>query len=238
MKALVVDDEALVRSELVYALQRVAGDWEVKEASGAREALAMLTDNPFDVVFFDIRMPGMSGLEAMRAIEALQHRPWVVFVTADEDYAVEAFELAAFDYLLKPVTEQRLAMTLKRLRARMNPAPARTAATGRLPVEAEGRTLLVRVEDVRYVVAQGHYVSVALFEKQHRFRGTLAEAAEKLQEFGFLRVHRAFLVNPQHVVEVRPFLAGAYTIRIDDHAKSQVPVSRHYARGVKTAFDL
>lgn len=237
MRALVVDDEPLVRSDLVHALGRVAPDFEVREAQTAQEALALLNRLWCDVVFLDIHMPGLSGLDAIAIIDQLPRRPPVVFVTAYADHAIKAFEFAALDYLLKPVTEARLTATLKRVRAEA----ARTlepAISERLPVDVEGRTLLVRIEEIRYVQARGHLVTVALFEQDFRFRGTLNECAERLEAQGFLRVHRAYLVNPRHVVELNPFLAGTYSLHVDDRKHSSIPVSRNFVPAIRSAFGL
>lgn len=238
LHALIVDDEPHVRSELAYALRRTGHRVRFEESSTAIDAIARLQRERYDVVFLDIRMPGLSGLEAMPVIAKLPHRPDVVFVTAHDDHAVQAFEHEAVDYLLKPVSAERLSKALARVRARhARPAPE-LSASARFPVELGGRTLLVRPSEVRYVSASGHDVSVHTFESSFRYRGTLAECAQRLQEQGFLRVHRAYLVNPEHVVEVRPFFAGTYTLVTDDKVRSEVPVSRAFAKDVRTAFHL
>ena len=238
MRALVVDDEALVRSDLVHALARVAPDFEVREAQSAQEALALLNRLPCDVVFLDIRMPGLSGLDAVAVIDQLPRRPPVVFVTAYADHALKAFEFAALDYLLKPVTEQRLAATLKRVRAHAYDKTVEPSMVERLPVDVEGRTLLVRIDEIRYVQARGHLVTVALFDQDFRFRGSLLECSQRLEAHGVLRVHRAYLVNPRHVVELNPFLAGTYSLHVDDRKHSSIPVSRNFVPAVRAAFQL
>jgi len=239
MKALVVDDEPLVRSELVYALGRVAEDLDVTEAESAVTALALLTERPFDVIFLDIGLPDISGLEAMTVIKKLRRPPVVVFVTAYDEHALEAFELAATDYVVKPVSEARLAQTVARVRAQMDRKPASgDKSTGRIPLERDERTLLVRIDDVRVVHANGHLVTAQTFDQALRFRGSLGEAAARLERHGFLRVHRSYLVNPEHVVEVTPFFGGSYVLRVDDKARSEVPVSRGYFPVVKKAFGL
>jgi DNA-binding LytR/AlgR family response regulator len=127
-----------------------------------------------------------------------------------------------------------VAKTLARVRARKREAPA--AAPARIPVEADGRTMLISPADVRFVAAAGHDVTVQTFEQRFRYKGTLTQCASTLG--GLLRVHRAYLVNPQHVVEVRPFFAGTYTLVTDDRHRSEVPVSRAFAKAVRTAFHL
>jgi two-component system response regulator LytT len=240
VKALVVDDEPLVRSELVYALERVAEDFTIVEASTAATALATLAADPFDVVFLDIGLPGMNGIEAMTVINSLPHRPQVVFVTAFDEHALRAFELGATDYVVKPVNEERLAVTIARLRGAHSPqvpAKGRPGAV-RLPLEDDDRRMLVRINEIYMVHANGHVVLATLNDRELRFRGSLAECAARLDPLGFLRVHRSYLVNPEHVVEIEPFFGGTYVLRLDDKRRSEAPVSRGYMPAVREAFGL
>jgi two-component system response regulator LytT len=240
VKALVVDDEPLVRSELVYALERVAEDITIVEAATAATALATLAADPFDVVFLDISLPGMSGIEAMTVINSLPHRPQVVFVTAFDEHALRAFELGAVDYVVKPVNEERLAVTIARLRGVQSPpaAPRTTPNAVRLPLEDDDRRMLVRINEIFMVHANGHVVLATLTDRELRYRGSLAECAARLEPLGFLRVHRSYLVNPEHVIEIEPFFGGTYVLRLDDRRRSEAPVSRGYMPAVRKAFGL
>ena len=241
MRALVVDDEPLVRSELVYALGRIGAGIEVGEAGDAVEALRLLAAAAYDVVFLDINLPGLSGIEASRLIGKLAGAPQIVFVTADDSHAVAAFELAAVDYVVKPVSQARLARTVERLRASRGsgPAPAGAAAAPlRVALEDGERQRLVRIAEIRYVQANGHVVTARVGEGDLRWKGSLTEAAARLEPCGFLRVHRAYLVNPERVVEVEPYFGGAYLLRVDDKARSEVPVSRNYLPAVRKALGL
>jgi DNA-binding LytR/AlgR family response regulator len=241
LRALVVDDEPLVRSELVYALGKVAADVEVTEAPDAVEALRELAAARYDVVFLDINLPGLNGLEATRVINAQPVKPQVVFVTAHDTHAVDAFELEAFDYVVKPVSQERLARTIERLRASRTSAGAPAAgptAQSRVALEDGERTRLAKVAEIRYVQANGHVVTARLFDADLRWKGSLADAAARLEPAGFLRVHRAYLVNPERVVEVEPYFAGAYLLRVDDKARSEVPISRNYLPAVRKALGL
>jgi DNA-binding LytR/AlgR family response regulator len=243
MKVLVVDDEPLVRSELVYALGRVAPDFSIVEAPDAVEALRALAGERYDVAFLDINLPGLSGLEATKVIAALPTPPHVVFVTADGTRAVDAFELAAVDYVVKPVSEARLARTVGRLRALREGAVAGSPVApapspSRVALEDGDRTRLVKVADIRYVAANGHTVTARVFDGDLRWKGSLAEAALRLEPAGFLRVHRAYLVNPERVVEVEPFFGGSYMLRVDDKSRSEVPISRNFLPAVRRSLGL
>ncbi len=238
MRALVVDDEPLVRSELVYALRKVGGEFEIEEAPDAVEALRVLAGGTYDVVFLDINLPGLSGIEATKVINALPSAPQVVFVTAHDTHAVDAFELAAFDYVVKPVSPERLARTVERLRALRESIAAPNGNLSRVALEDGERMRLVKLADIRYVEANGHVVTARTFDADLRWKGSLAEAASRLEPAGFLRVHRAYLVNPERVVEVEPFFGGAYLLRVDDKARSEVPISRNYFPAVRRALGL
>jgi two-component system, LytTR family, response regulator LytT len=228
-----------VRSELVYLLGRVAPEFTITEAADAVEALRHLAASPYDVAFVDINLPGLSGLEATKVIAALPAPPHVVFVTADDSRAVDAFELAAVDYVVKPVSQARLARTVERLRAlREGTVPAGAEAPRRVALEDGERTRLVKVAEIRYVQANGHTVTARIGDGDLRWKGSLADAAERLEPAGFLRVHRAYLVNPERVVEVEPFFGGSYLLRVDDKARSEVPVSRGYLPAVRKALGL
>ncbi len=241
MRVLVVDDESLVRSELVYALGKVDPGCEVNEAADAVEALQVLAGTQYDVVFLDINLPGLNGLEATKVISALPSPPHVVFVTADDSRAVDAFELAAFDYVVKPVSQARLARTVERLRSlRENGSATQGPAEPprRVALEDGERTRLVKIADIRYVQANGHVVTARIGDGDLRWKGSLADAATRLEPAGFLRVHRAYLVNPDRVVEVEPYFGGSYLLRVDDKARSEVPVSRNYLPAVRKALGM
>lgn len=141
IRALIVDDEAPARSELRYLLSAHPEVEVVGEAAGAAEALALAKAVRYDVVFLDVEMPGMTGLEAARLVRDRAERPELVFVTAHEQYAVGAFAVEAFDYLLKPVDPARLAQTVERLAARRPPPEA--PPVEKIPVVSAGKTVLL-----------------------------------------------------------------------------------------------
>src|SRR5262249_6559318 len=153
MRVLVVDDEAPARSELLHLLG-AHGDVAADEAAGAAEALTPARDTAYDAIFLDVEMPGLTGLDAAALVRAGSSPPAVVFVTAHAEYAVEAFAVEAFDYLLKPVDPDRLARVVERLRER---GQSEEAPPRRIPVVAGGRTELIDVEQVHFVQADGDY---------------------------------------------------------------------------------
>jgi len=238
LKALIADDEPLALDELGYALRQVGGVDSIDQVGSALEALARLQDSQYDVVFLDVRMPGLSGLDAMGLVNRMAERPPVVFVSASDEHALEAFDVSAIDYLVKPVSESRLRRTLDRVARQRGLTAAARSASDKLAVDGDGFTVLVRISDIRFVEARGHAVRVRNFDAAYRSRASLGELEEQLGLHGFVRVHRAFMVNPDHVIEVHPFFAGTYTLKLDDRDRTEVPVSRAAAKRLRRIFRI
>jgi two-component system, LytTR family, response regulator LytT len=235
LKALVVDDEAPARSELRYLLGEAGGVEVVGEASAAAEALQLIKAIPYDVVFLDIDMPGMSGMELAEALGELDRPPAIIFITAYGEHAVKAFEVAAADYLVKPVEVPRLRQAIERLAPSEPTAPA---LVDRVPVEKAGKKLLLAVDDIFYVMAKDDYSY--LFTDGERFLATqsLANLESKLAAREFFRVHRRFLVNLAQIKEVVPMYGGTLLLTLKDRAGTQVPVSRRRVPSLKKAIGL
>lgn len=233
LKALIVDDEVPARSELRFVLDEVGGVEIVGEAADAVEALQLIKAVPYDVVFLDIDMPGLSGVQLAEVLAALERPPAVIFVTAHSEHAVKAFEVAATDYVVKPVEVDRLRQAIGRVQ------PAESAArVERIPVEKAGRKLLVDVCDILYVMAKDDYSF--LFTGAERYLSTLslANMESRLEHHGFFRVHRRYLVNLAEVKAVEPMYGGTLLLTLKDTASTQVPVSRRRVPAVKKALGL
>ncbi|MCX8006703.1 MAG: LytTR family DNA-binding domain-containing protein [Coriobacteriia bacterium] len=234
IKALVVDDEAPARSELRYLLEEAGGVEVIGEASNAQEAMQLIRAIPYDVVFLDIDMPGVSGMQLAEALGQAERPPAVVFVTAHSEHAVKAFEVAAVDYLVKPVELKRLQAAIARLR----PAEEAPARVERIPVEKGGRKLLIGVSDIYYVMAKDDYSYI--FTDGERFLSTmsLSQLESRLEPQGFFRVHRRFVVNLAQVREVVPMYGGTMLLTLKDTAGTQVPASRRRVPALKKALGL
>jgi two-component system response regulator LytT len=233
LRALIVDDEAPARSELRYLLDEAGGVEVVGEASDASEAMQLIRAIHYDVVFLDVDMPGLSGVALADSLMAQNPHPAIIFVTAHGEHAVEAFDVAATDYLMKPVELERL----KRAVGRLKPERPMTRVD-RLFVEKAGRKLLVPVEDVFYVMAKDDYSF--LFTASERYLSTysLASLESRLSTSGFFRVHRRYLVNLALVREVAPMYGGTLLLILSDPAGTQVPVSRRRAPALRRALEL
>jgi DNA-binding LytR/AlgR family response regulator len=228
LHALVVEDEAPAAEELAFLLRddpRVAATY-VAGSVGA--ALRILGDRPIDVIFCDIKMPGLDGVELARVVSRFADRPQIVFVTAYDDRAVDAFDVQAVDYLLKPVRADRLAEAVRRV-ASAGGAEQAGEPDETIPVELAGVTRFVRRSQIRYVEAQGDYARLHTARESHLLRATLAELEERWGDAGFVRIHRSTLIALAHVDEVR-VVDGRYAVRVGD---VELPVSRRHTRELR-----
>jgi two-component system, LytTR family, response regulator LytT len=223
LDVLVVDDEAPALADLARQLRSLPETGEVFTAAGGHEALRTLAERPFDVVFLDVRMPGISGLELARVLRRFEMPPAVVFVSAYETGAVGAFELKALDYLMKPVSRQRLADALSRVRETRGAAAARSADVVPLPT-LRGGTRLVPRESILFLQADGDYVRVICDDERFLMRGRVSDLARRWRQHGFVQVHRGYVANLRRAVEVRPHLNGTATLAFPDGR--EIPVAR------------
>lgn len=235
IKALVVDDEAPARSELRFLLSEAGGVEVIGEASNAVEAMQLIRAIPYDVVFLDIEMPGLSGMRLAEALTELERPPAIIFVTAYSEHAVKAFEVEAADYLVKPVEISRLRRAIERLGPQAPPTGARV---DRVPVEKAGKKLLLSVEEIFHIMAKDDYSYLYTDGERYLSTLSLAELERKLEPRGFFRVHRRFVVNLAQVKEVVPMYGGTLLLTMKDRASSQVPVSRRRVPSLKKALGL
>jgi DNA-binding LytR/AlgR family response regulator len=227
LRILVVDEERPALDELGWLLDRDERVGTVLTADSAAEALRVLQEQDVDAVLSDIRMPGLTGLELAQVLRRFREPPRVVFVTAFEEHAVEAFELDVVDYLLKPVREQRLAEAVRRVLE--SSAPPQDPGDDAVPVELGGVTRFVRRSEVRYVEAQGDYTRLHTPSGNPLIRVPLATLEEEWRDAGFVRIHRSHLVALGHISEVRSD-GGRVTVVVDGE---ELAVSRRHTRELR-----
>ena len=227
LRVLVIDDERPALDELSFLLKQDPRVRGVLTSDSATEALRVLQDLEIDAVFLDISMPGLSGLELAQVLSRFKKPPPVVFVTAHDQHAVEAFDLNAVDYVLKPVSEDRLAEAVRRVvEGSGRPAPR---TDDQIAVELGGRTRFISRADVRYVEAQGDYARLHTLEGSHLLRTPLTTLETEWREAGFVRIHRSLLVALPHVEEIRTD-SGRCTVVI---AGQELAVSRRHTRELR-----
>ncbi|MGV3732058.1 MAG: LytR/AlgR family response regulator transcription factor [Microcella sp.] len=244
LRLLVADDERPALDELVSLLESDPRIAAIVTASSGTEALRVLSTEPIDAALLDIHMPGLTGLELAQALQRFERRPPVVFVTADEERAVDAFDLDAVDYVLKPVRTERLARAVGRLVDAVEGAPiitsgsaaaaggvaATSAATSTespdapatIAVTLGATTRLVRRDAIRYAQAQGDYARLHTADGGFLVRVPISDLEQQWAGAGFVRVHRSYLVALEHITQLR--LSGASpSITVGD---DELPVSR------------
>lgn len=243
--AVVVEDEAPLRDELVEMLARRWPDLEIAGcASDGAQALELVAREEPDIVFLDIRIPGTDGLSVA---EFVAERAHVVFVTAYDEHAVEAFEKGAVDYLLKPMTVERLDLTIRRLQQRLagnGPAadrsPAAHAASGPPPAAAPRRhlrwitatvdksTRFIAIDEVVYFQSDRKYTRIVLAESEYLVKRSLKELLAELDPEQFWQIHRSTVVNVQEIRAMEPDMAGRLTMRLRTRREA-LPVSESFA---------
>ena len=200
--ALVVDDEIPALDELTYLLRAMPLVASVHAVRSPSEALRSLQERRYDVIFLDVRMPSLNGIELANVLGRFASPPAVVFVTAYEEYAVRAFDIGACDYLLKPVSRTRLSTALDRALSRSGDRAGEPANGDSIPLEAAGRTRWVAPAQVRWVEAEGDYVRLHLADGDaHLLRMPISHLEERWAAHGFIRIHRSYLVPAGQIAE-------------------------------------
>lgn len=259
LKALIIDDEYPARQELRYALANFDSIEIVGEAANAQEALALVKALDYQVLFLDISMPGMSGLELGATIQELPNRPYIIFVTAYDEYALSAFDVNAIDYILKPIEQNRLKKAIdkvikltKESKAASEESPQAHEGQAeraedtrfehkdrglikidRIPAEIQGKTILVSESDIFYAYTEQDNIYIKTFNEKLFTRFTLKELEARLNPQVFFRTHRCYLVNLNKVREIVPFFNGTYNLVVEDKERSEVPVSRAQAKKLR-----
>lgn len=245
MDVLIVDDEDLARQRLVRMVEKIEGFLVVAEADGAEEAMVAITTHDPDIVLLDIQMPGRDGLSLARDIAALEDPPAIIFCTAYDQYALDAFGTNAVGYLLKPVKAEQLLQVLEkatklnkiqRVAAQKNPAPKKEGQRTQISAKTRRGVELIPVEDVRYFLADHKYVTVYHRNGEHLLDETLKELEE---EFAgrFVRVHRNSLVSIKHIEALERTTQGQYQVRLAD-IETRPVISRRHVSDLKDLLKM
>jgi two-component system LytT family response regulator/two-component system response regulator LytT len=258
INVIIVDDEKPARDELAYLLKSFQEISLIGQGKNGVEALALIKEHSPDLVFLDVQMPGLDGFGVLKKlVERKMKMPHVVFATAFDQYAVQAFEVNAVDYVLKPFDKSRIAKAIQRARKMLE---TQTTATERLEqlvsqlgaakqnssppvvkvlINSQQRLLLVDAEDMILASIDGGMITVVAreLEGSSNYR-TLEEMEEALASEHFWRPHRSFLVNIHHIKEVIPWFKSTYMLKMDDKKQTQVPVSRSQTKRLRELFKV
>jgi len=255
VRALIVDDERPARDELAFLLQGFPDVEIVGQGKNGLEAISLIRELSPQLVFLDVQMPGLDGFGVVqKLLEKKVPLPLIVFVTAYDHYAVQAFEVNAVDYLLKPVARPRLEKAVAKVRRMVEAAESMhekldrlmqameerpSAQTAKLVVKSGGRLFLVNSDDMIYAsIADGVITIVTREIEGHSNFRTVEELQNNLDPKTFWRVHRSYLVNVNRIKEVIPWFKGSYQIRMNDRKQTEIPVSRSQTRKLRELLRL
>ncbi|MDQ0337976.1 two-component system response regulator LytT [Caldalkalibacillus uzonensis] len=247
IKVMIAEDEKLAREELEYLLSSYNDLELIPSVTNGKDLLEKYEEYCPDVIFLDIQMPELEGMFVAKQLRAREHPPLIVFTTAYEHYAVEAFRLKAIDYLLKPYSEQRLEEAINRIRTEIKrlreqakkeatapetkTSPSREIQRiGKLLIDDGERLSVVDPASILYVVREDRLLKIHTATKIYTSKLTLQELEEKLAPYNFFRPHRSYLVNLNFVEEITPWFNGAYNLTLQHRQKTKIPVSRTAAK--------
>ena len=236
LNAIIVDDEAPARSELRYLLGEVGGVEVLAEAASVREAIEKMQSYPVDVLFLDVSMPEVNGIQFAEALQRLKNPPAVIFVTAYSEHALEGFKVNAVDYLVKPVETDRLSQAITRVREHVQ-LHAQAQKSERIPVEKGGKKILIGIDKIRFVMARDDYAYLQTDTDRYFSTVSLAQLEKRLDGHGFFRVHRGYLVNLSMVEEIESVSGGTLLLTLNG-VEEKIPVSRRRVSALKKALGL
>lgn len=239
LRALVIDDEELARKRLRKMLQKYEGEIDVVgEARNGEEAVERIESVHPDLIFLDVQMPAFDGFEVVRR---LQRKPFIVFATAYDEYALKAFEENSIDYLLKPIEQARLEKAIEKVRRVFSAAGAHTDKNieqllsrlaspplRRLQVRAGDKILFIDIEEAVFFEAKDKYTFLHTINSEFIIEQTLADLEEKLDQASFVRIHRSNIVHVKFIKELVKWFGGKYKVRLKDKVQTELVVSRGY----------
>ncbi len=239
MHALIVDDEPLARNELKYLLNQIGSFSQIEEAENIEETLEQLLSHEFDVIFLDINLMEESGLDLAKKINKMKHVPHIIFATAHDTYAVQAFELEATDYILKPFEKARIEQAIKKITNSESSQLNETKLVNQdevLPIEIEDRIYVLNLDDIIAVSVNQGVTTINTVETEYETNEPLSYYEKKLNQSKFIRIHRASIINKKHIQSVEHWFNSTYQVTLTGNIKLQV--SRSYMKTFKSEIGL
>ncbi|MEH7177770.1 LytR/AlgR family response regulator transcription factor [Neobacillus vireti] len=242
IRAMIAEDEMMARKELLYLLKDEKGVILTPHAETGEQLIELYSEHRPDVIFLDVEMPGFTGIEAARYImkQETDTVPLFVFTTAYDEYAMDAFEVEAVDYLLKPYDETRFRRTMNRIRKSMANRKISSEATekkaqtivSKMLIDDGERMIVVSPDSIFYAVPNKRLLEIHTEDKVIMSRMTLQELEDQLAGHMFFRAHRSYLVNLNHVLEITPWFNGTSNLTLKDKSRTQIPVSRSASKSI------
>ncbi|WP_226035199.1 LytR/AlgR family response regulator transcription factor [Aquibacillus saliphilus] len=239
MHVMIAEDERIAREELTYLLQQEHDVILCESANNGEELLKLYQTFHPNVIFLDIHMPGINGIDVAHLLRKgpLEPKPLIVFTTAYDNYGVQAFDIQATDYLLKPYDKARFHVAMERVRSELSMKDASIPQIDKLVISVEEKIRILDPKQIGYAVREGKTLKIYKLDNEViETKMNLKELEEKLRGYSFYRPHRSYLVNLDEVCEITPWFNGAYNLVINDCEKSQIPVSRIAWKGFMEAL--
>lgn len=239
MRIAIIDDEKPARSELRYLIEKSMPDASISEASSGEDALILLSKESFDLLCIDINLGDISGIPLASTARKLQPQVEIVFATAYNDYAVDAFELEAMYYLLKPFSEKKVKSMLEKLNRKNDKSTNQLENTiTKIPLNIDKRIVLVDISSIIYIEAQNK--NCIIHTKKDRYVDTtpLKVFEDKLKTNGFFRIQKSYLVNIKYISEIFPWSNNAFSLRMQHFEDVILPISRNKIKDLKVLLKI
>lgn len=240
MRAIIVEDEFLAREELKYFIKNYSSIEVVDEFEDGIDVLKFFQENEVDVIFLDINIPSFDGVLLAKNISKFSKKPYIVFITAYKEHAVEAFEIEAFDYILKPYHESRIISMLKKLELNYNQQKDnshKNSVTNRINLWKNEKIRVVDLDDIYYCVAKERVTCVFTKDEEYSVSVSITEFYNSLPKDKFFKCHRSYVVNITKIREIIPWFNNTYNLRLQD-IDHEIPVSRSNLKEFKQLMNI
>jgi two-component system, LytTR family, response regulator len=221
MNCIIIDDEFPAIQELSYFINNFSSIKILEKFDDSIKALEYIQRNTIDLIFLDINMPKLDGLALSRVVNTHNTKPLLVFISAFRDYALEAFEVAAFDYILKPYSESRITDTLKRLEGFTSTKPS----SHKLTLWKNEKMFVINTNDICYCKASEHDLFIYVTSEEYKITSSISDFYKKLPQDKFFKSHRSYIVNLDKITEIIPWFNNTYMLKLQG-INDEIPVSR------------
>ncbi|TDL77922.1 LytR/AlgR family response regulator transcription factor [Peribacillus frigoritolerans] len=239
IKVVIADDERYSRDELKHLLSEFSSIQIIGEADTGEAAVMKTLQLQPDVVFLDVEMPKMNGMEAAKSLMELKKVPLIVFATAYPQFAAEAFRYEAIDYILKPYDEEQLKQTVQRMEKLLIQAKSSEKSTtpGKLALEVEGEIIYLEPKDILYMYRDEKVTKIITRTKSFDTKTPLKDLESRLGPYCFFRIHKSYLVNLDYVAKLTPWFNGAYQLELEG-TEEMLSVSRNYVKSLRERLEI
>lgn len=240
MRAIIVEDEFLAREELKYFIKNYSSIEIVDEFEDGIEVLKFIQKKEVDVIFLDINIPSLDGVLLAKNISKFSKKPYIVFITAYKEHAVEAFEIEAFDYILKPYHESRIISMLKKLEmtySQQKDTSHKNSVTNKINLWKDEKIIVVDLDDIYYCIARERVTYVFTKDEEYSVNVSITEFYNSLPKDKFFRCHRSYVVNITKIREIIPWFNNTYNLRLQD-IDYEIPVSRSNLKEFKKLMNI